>query len=211
MTLFSQVEALAEMGVDYAGFIFYEKSPRFIANKISPDILKQYKRIKKVGVFVNEEIDNILQLSEAFGLDMVQLHGDETPEYCEIISAKLPVVKAFRLTGNENLNQLIKPFHQNVNHFLFDTKAKHYGGTGLKFDWEVLRNFDIPTPFFLSGGIGPDDVSLIQDFGNELNTNYFHVLDLNSRFEKEPGVKDIDLLRKFIESLKVNSDKSINI
>ena len=202
MTQFSQVEELAEMGVDYAGFIFYEKSPRFIANKISPDILKKYKRIKKAGVFVNEKIDNVLQISEAFGLDLVQLHGDESPEYCDIISAKLPVVKTFRVSGNENLNQLIKPFHQKVNHFLFDTKAKDYGGTGLKFDWEVLKNIDIPTPFFLSGGIGPDYVKRIKYFLNEAKAACFHALDLNSKFEIEPGKKNIELLKKFLKDIK---------
>jgi phosphoribosylanthranilate isomerase len=202
ITQFSQVQELAEAGVDYAGLIFYEKSPRFIANKISPDILKKYKRIIKVGVFVNEEIDNVLQISEAFGLDMVQLHGDESPEYCEILSTKLPVTKVFRVSGNENLNQLVFPYHQNVNHFLFDTKAKDYGGTGLKFDWSSLKEFDHPTPFFLSGGIGPGDIFLIKDIVNEGNADNFHAVDLNSKFETERGIKDIELLRKFIEDVK---------
>ena len=150
MTSIRQLQQLAELGVDYAGFIFYEKSPRFVGDKIRPEKLKAFTTIKKVGVFVNESVDNILSIVEECGLDLVQLHGDESPQFCELLKAKTTVIKAFRVKGNEDVSFLIQPYENVVDYFLFDTKAQDYGGTGKKFDWSVLEKLTITKPFFLS-------------------------------------------------------------
>ncbi|HTD92884.1 MAG TPA: phosphoribosylanthranilate isomerase, partial [Chitinophagaceae bacterium] len=135
MTLPEQVNALDEMGVDFAGFIFYPKSPRYMANKISPDKMRQIKgRIAKVGVFVNMPYDDLLRTVDEYRLDMVQLHGDETPFVCEKIANYVTVVKAFRLSDNDPIDWITRPYHESSDMFMFDTMGACYGGTGKKFD-----------------------------------------------------------------------------
>ncbi|MEI9912827.1 MAG: phosphoribosylanthranilate isomerase [Bacteroidota bacterium] len=136
MTLPEQVMALDEMGVDLAGFIFYPKSPRYIGNKISAEKMKQIKgKIAKVGVFVNMPYDDLMKTVEDYRLDMVQLHGDETPVFCEKVSNYVTVVKAFRLSDNDPIEWMVKPFHDYSDMYMFDTLGAGYGGTGKKFDW----------------------------------------------------------------------------
>nr|WP_317236193.1 phosphoribosylanthranilate isomerase [Niabella hibiscisoli] len=149
MTSMQQVEELAALGVDYAGFIFYEKSPRFVGSKVVAANLKAFSGIQKVGVFVNETAEKILQIVTDYGLDAVQLHGDETPEHCKALSAETTVIKAFRVKGDENLNEVLASYEDCVDYFLFDTKAQEYGGTGKKFDWSVLERTSINKPYFL--------------------------------------------------------------
>lgn len=204
MTQFEQVKKLAESGMNYAGFIFYEKSPRYVVNKIPFNTLKNFDKIKKVGVFVNESTDKIFEIVKAYGLDIVQLHGDETPIFCKMIAAEMPVIKAFGVTGHEDLNELTKPYIHAVDYFLFDTKAKHYGGTGKKFDWNFLKRYRHTKPYFLSGGIAPGDENEILNFIKEENLGCLHALDVNSRFETEPGIKDIELLKKIINNLQTS-------
>jgi phosphoribosylanthranilate isomerase len=200
MTSIQQVQELAASGVDYAGFIFYEKSPRFVADKIMPGDLKAFTGIQKVGVFVNETIEKILQTVADYGLDAIQLHGDETPGFCKALLGEVSVIKAFRVKGDETaLAELLASYEDSVDYFLFDTKAKEYGGTGKKFDWSVLMHTPINKPYFLSGGIGPDDAEQVKAF---ITTHPVFSLDVNSKFEVGPGVKDMELVRHFIKAIR---------
>ncbi|MGC4231650.1 MAG: phosphoribosylanthranilate isomerase [Niabella sp.] len=199
MTDMQQVEQLAAMGADYAGFIFYEKSPRFAGNKLAAADLKGFASIQKVGVFVNESVDVILQTVDEYGLNAVQLHGDETADFCSGIKGKVTVIKAFRVKGDEDLSEILKPYEKAADYFLFDTKAQEYGGTGKKFDWSVLSKGNITKPYFLSGGIGMDDMEQVKQF--TLTNNVF-ALDVNSKFETAPGTKDMESVKKFLRGIK---------
>jgi len=199
MTSLAQVQQLAVLGADYAGFIFYEKSPRYVADKILSSDLKSFKAMQKVGVFVNESAEKILQTVDTYGLNLVQLHGDESPEYCNSLRSYIPIIKAFRVKGDESLTALTKPYENLVDYFLFDNKAKEYGGTGKKFDWSALGNTTFNTPYFLSGGIGMDDTDAVQTF---LKKQSVFALDVNSRFETAPGIKDLNLVELFIQAIK---------
>lgn len=196
ITSTEQVQQLADLGVDYAGFIFYDKSLRYVGNKIEATELKAISGIEKVGVFVNESIEKIKQTIKQYGLNAVQLHGDETPSLCKALANEATVIKAFRIKGDEDLLTIIKPYTDMVDYFLFDTKAQEYGGTGKKFDWSVLANTEIPKPYFLSGGIGLEDADKTRQF---TQTNPVFALDVNSKFETEPGVKDLEKVKYFLQ------------
>ncbi len=203
MTLPEQVMALDEMGVDLAGFIFYPKSPRYIGNKISAEKMKQIKgKIAKVGVFVNMPYDDLMKTVEDYRLDMVQLHGDETPVFCEKVSNYVTVVKAFRLSDNDPIEWMVKPFHDYSDMYMFDTLGAGYGGTGKKFDWEVLKKAVINKIFFLSGGIEPGDGEKLKEFIKEPAGKKLFAIDINSKFEVSSGVKDMEKVRKFVKELK---------
>lgn len=198
MTSLQQVQELAAMGVDFAGFIFYEKSPRYVGAKLSASDIKAVTSIQKVGVFVNETVEKILQIIDDYGLDMVQLHGDETPAFCQSLKDRVTVMKVFRVKGDEDVQQLVQPYEDAVHYFLFDTKAQEYGGTGKQFDWSVLKSSSVKIPYFLSGGIGPNDADAIKIFIDEEDV---FAIDINSRFERQPGDKEIDKIRHFVRQL----------
>jgi phosphoribosylanthranilate isomerase len=203
MTQVQQVNELNAMGVEFAGFIFYPKSPRYVFKHIPAIEIKRIKgNINKVGVFVNAEVNEILRTIDDCGLYVVQLHGDETPRYCESISDYITVVKAFRLSDTDNIEWMIKDYQDVVDMFLFDTEGAGYGGTGKKFNWEKLKGINIRKPYFLSGGIEPNDVDLIKNFTQEPVSKNLFSLDINSKFEISPGVKDMDLVRNFVAALK---------
>ena len=209
MTLPEQVNALDEMGVDFAGFIFYPKSPRYMVNKISPEKMKKIKgHIAKVGVFVNEPYDQMMKTVEDYRLDMVQLHGDETPFYCEKVSNYVTVVKAFRLSDNDPIDWIVRPYHDSTDMFMFDTMGAGYGGTGKKFDWNVLRDISINKLFFLSGGIEPGDVESIKAFTQEPVAEKLFSIDINSKFEVGAGVKDMKKVKAFVGKLKLQRNEA---
>ncbi len=198
MTSMSQVRQLAEVGTHYAGFIFYEHSPRYVGNKILAAELKPFSALQKVGVFVNENREKILQTIVSYGLNAVQLHGDETPEFCQSLKAEATVIKAFRINGNElHFAELWKFYQDAADYFLFDTKSEGYGGSGQKFDWQVLETNVPPIPYFLSGGIGAQELELLRRF---MASNTLFALDINSRFETQPGIKDMNAVAQFIHS-----------
>ncbi|AHF16710.1 N-(5'-phosphoribosyl)anthranilate isomerase [Niabella soli DSM 19437] len=199
MTQLQQVAQLAALGVDYAGFIFYPASPRYVAGKIEPAALKALAGIKKVGVFVNATVETIRETVAAYGLEAVQLHGEETPEFIRSLNINAKIIKVFRLKGDEDIAGLTDPFEKEAAAFLFDTKAKEYGGTGQKFDWSALRSAVLGKSWFLSGGIGPKDITDLKSF---LADQEVYALDVNSRFETAPGIKDMGLIEKFIKGLK---------
>jgi phosphoribosylanthranilate isomerase len=208
MTLPEQVTALDEMGVDLAGFIFYPKSPRYIGNKISPEKMRQVKgRIAKVGVFVNMPYDELMRTVEDYRLDMVQLHGDESPVFCEKVSNYVTVVKAFRLSDNDPIEWMVRSYHDSTDMYMFDTLGAGYGGTGKKFDWTVLKKSVIDKIYFLSGGIEPGDEDKLKEFLNEPVGKKLFAIDINSRFEVSAGVKDMEKIRKFVKGLKGEQEK----
>ena len=188
------VEAL---GPDWMGFIFYPKSPRYV-NEV-PSYLPTNAR--RVGVFVDADLEFITRTAERFGLDMVQLHGKESAGKIQTIRDALPerirIIKAFNIAGRDDLLQL-RDYTDVTDYFLFDTKASLAGGNGSKFDWTVLDMYQGNTPFLLSGGIGPDDAEAIRSISHPM----LYGVDLNSRFESSPAVKDIALLKRFFNHLQ---------
>ncbi len=207
ITLLEQLKQLDELAVSYAGLIFYEQSTRCVIGKLSAEEVKPLQlSLKKTGVFVNANEDFIMDKVEAFGLDLVQLHGDETPGFCKLISDQVSVTKAFRITQNnqQNIDWLIKPYEEYCDYYLFDTRRKGaYGGTGEMFDWKILNENKINKPFFLSGGIGVKDVEKIKAFEHP----FFYCTDVNSRVEVSDGVKDMNAIVMLTDDLlKSNKD-----
>jgi len=203
MTLPEQVNALDEMGVDLAGFIFYEKSPRYVKKKINAATLKKIGgRIAKVGVFVNMDYDELMRTVDEYRLDMVQLHGDESERFCERVANYVTVIKAFRLSDNDPIEWMVRPYHEGCDMYMFDTLGSGYGGTGKKFDWNVLKAITINKLFFLSGGVEPGDEEKLKNFANEPNAKKLFAVDINSKFEITPGVKNMDKVREFVNKLR---------
>lgn len=203
MTQLEQVRTLDEMAVDFAGFIFYPKSPRFMRNKIEPEQLRRLKlRIAKVGVFVNMAYDELMHTVDDYRLDMVQLHGDETPRFCEQVANNVTVIKAFRLSENDPIDWMVRPYHEGTDMYMFDTLGSGYGGTGKKFDWTVLKNSSIDKLFYLSGGIEPGDEAKLNQFRTEDAARKLFAVDINSRFETSAGIKDMAMIKTFIDTLK---------
>ncbi len=204
MTRPEQVMQLDEMGVEFAGFIFYPKSPRYVFSHMSKEQLKKLKgqQINKVGVFVNTPAEEVLQMVDACGLYLVQLHGDESPRYCEKISNYVTVVKAFRMREGENIIWRAKDYQDVCDMFLFDTEGAGYGGTGKKFNWNILKGENVRKPFFLSGGIQPEDVDLLKEFQKESVAKDLFAIDINSKFEVAPGLKNIEMIKAFVNDLK---------
>ena len=188
------ISELMTLKPDFIGFIFYNQSKRFVADFPQIEIPSS---IKKVGVFVNETIEEIVEKATQFELDFVQLHGNETADYCEELSTKnIKIIKAFSVDENFDFSAT-KPFEKHVPLFLFDTKGKNYGGNGLKFNWELLQNYAGNTPFLLSGGINKNDSEEIKKFKHP----GFLGIDINSGFELEPALKNISEIKEFKSSL----------
>jgi phosphoribosylanthranilate isomerase len=171
---------------------------------LQPADLKNAKgqKINKVGVFVNETIEQVLKQVDDCGLYLVQLHGDESPKYCEKIADYVTVIKAFRIRNDDDVLWKIKDYQDIVDMFLFDTAGASFGGTGEKFDWTILKNLTIDKPFFLSGGIGPEDVASLQAFSESPVAKDLFSIDINSKFETSPGIKNMDMVESFIHQIK---------
>ena len=184
------ITAVASLRPQYLGFIFYPKSPRFVGESF--DIPANLPAsIKRVGVFVNESNAVIIAKSQSLKLDLVQLHGNESPEQCDELKATgLGVIKVFSVDDDFNFD-LTKPYREVVDYFLFDTKGKYYGGNAKTFNWKILRQYDQEVPFFLSGGLSPDNVNTLGDI-QKMN---LHALDLNSGVEISPGIKDLEKIK----------------
>jgi len=204
ITQLEQLKQLDELGVDYAGLIFYDQSARCIINKLEADEVKYLPlSLKKIGVFVNATVEEIMKQIENFGLDIVQLHGDETPGFCNHISDQITVIKAFRITqsNEQNIDWMIKPYEEYCDYYLFDTNRKNaYGGTGEKFDWKILSENKINKPFFLSGGIGLNDIEKLKTFEHP----FFYCVDVNSRVEISDGIKNMESIKELVKGLLVS-------
>lgn len=193
LTRWEDMAALETAGVQYGGMIFYESSPRYAVGRMDAVKIKELKKIKKVGVFVNAGRDYILQQAKEYGLDLAQLHGDETPADCAELRAFLPVIKAFRLQKAGDLSRL-KQYEACCDYFLFDTPGPLYGGNGQLFNWELLKGYTGQTRFFLSGGIGLDEAGQVKQFSHAA----WYGVDVNSRFETAPGEKNMEKLKQFL-------------
>lgn len=194
------IEELIRLAPDYIGFIFYPKSNRYAKDELSsfPEVINL--PIEKIGVFVNETIENIVEVCSNYVIKIIQLHGKEEPDFCRQLKEKgYKIIKAFSVDDVFDFNSTIR-YERACDYFLFDTKASGdtYGGTGKKFDWKLLKNYKGKVPFFLSGGIDTEDITHIK---NLLSMN-IHSLDINSRFEISPGLKDVEKIRKFKEEIE---------
>ena len=186
------IREVSALGIDLMGFIFWPKSSRYVAE--SPSYLPT--DCKRVGVFVDASLEDIRQHIHDYQLDIVQLHGHESPEFAKALKPAM-IIKAFNIATAEDLKQT-KPYEGIADYFLFDTKAQLPGGSGEQFDWSVLSQYEGTTPFLLSGGIGPDDAERIKTFHHERCIG----IDLNSRFELAPALKDVHQLKEFLKKVK---------
>ncbi|HEU4472724.1 MAG TPA: phosphoribosylanthranilate isomerase [Flavisolibacter sp.] len=213
MTKIDQLQQLGDMGVEFAGLIFYPKSPRYVLSHglSGADVKRAKIKPYKVGVFVDAGYDEIMRRVDEYGLDMVQLHGHETPYECSRIADYVHVIKAFRFMENDHVQWMIKDYYSDADMFLFDTgvavsKSEGgdktvYGGTDRKFNWNRLKGLDIGKSFFLSGGIEPGDAGLVKEFMKDPVARHLFVVDINSRFELAPGIKDLEKVKQFINEL----------
>ena len=201
MTQPDQLDQLADAGVNFAGFIFYPKSPRYALRQMTTSQIRKENRLNKVGVFVNAGIEEVLQMVDECRLSMVQLHGDETPKYCERVADYVSVIKAFRISDNDNIEWMIRQYVDACDLYMFDTIGAGYGGTGKKFDWSMLKDSEIDKPFFLSGGIEPGDEEKLKNFSTEAVAKSLFAVDINSRFEISPGLKDMEKVMQFAANL----------
>jgi phosphoribosylanthranilate isomerase len=185
------IEAVAALKPNYMGFIWYAQSPRYVY-RLPEDVLKNLpSTIIKTAVFVNEHVDIIRTLVHQFNFNAVQLHGQESPEVCAELKQEVQVLKAFGLDEHFDFEQL-KVYEGKVDYFLFDTKTEKHGGSGKIFNWDVLNEYTLDIPFFLSGGLSLENLEQIKNIKHPA----FYGVDLNSRFETAPGMKDIDKLKQ---------------
>lgn len=186
------IQQVEELRPDWLGFIFWPKSRRYVSE--FPEYMPIYT--KRVGVFVDEDIETVRQTADDYALDIIQLHGQESPDYAAQLR-EWEVVKAISVSSRDDI-MTYKAYEGLVDYFLFDTKCKTVGGSGEQFDWTVLADYVGETPFLLSGGIGPDDVERVKAFHHPRCVG----IDLNSRFETAPGLKDVHKLKTFIKKIR---------
>jgi phosphoribosylanthranilate isomerase len=181
---------------NFLGFIFYDKSPRNFKGEI-PDLPKE---IKKVGVFVNASFEEIIQKAKQHKLDFIQLHGNESPEFCNEIQSEIPVIKAFSIEEGFDFGTL-NEYQNSCDYFLFDTKGKNHGGNGITFDWKLLGNYKFDKKYFLSGGISLENTKELLDFLKTKSSENCFAIDINSQFEIEPGLKNTKKITEFKSKL----------
>lgn len=188
---FKEVEGL---GPDYMGFIFYDRSPRSVRFSAHTVDSISNLSVPKVGVFVNPSLDEVYTTVSLYGLDMVQLHGDESPAFVKQLSKVVPVIKAFSV--DENFSFELADY-ADASLLLFDAKGKNRGGNGIHFNWDLLKKYEGDTPFLLSGGLRLEDVPALL----EIEHPQFEGIDVNSGFEINAGEKNIELLKELKEAL----------
>jgi phosphoribosylanthranilate isomerase len=191
----NNIQSLTALNPDYLGFIFYKPSKRYAGNTLDIGILNKIpKSTKKVGVFVNETAETIINLINKYKLDYAQLHGDETPDFCQNLKNKgIKTIKAISINKNFDF-KTIHIYKGTIDYFLFDTATPQKGGSGKTFDWQILDNYHGPIPFFLAGGIDEHNIVTAKNIKNK----YLYALDLNSKFEIEPGLKDIEKFKRIM-------------
>ena len=218
LTQLTQIQELISLNTDFLGFIFYEKSPRFVLNHLSLEEISEINHQGKVGVFVNERIEKIVEISEKSNLNFIQLHGDEDEEFIkrlrQMLNENTKIIKVIRIgddkTNFENEIKKMSNLKSQISNLLFDTDSKAFGGTGKTFDWKILNEIEIPKPYYLSGGISLENIKNLQNFVKvnmrenktltKLNTPF--ALDINSKFEIEPGIKNLEKIKTFKSLLK---------
>ena len=197
----SNIEEVVILKPQYIGFILYEGSPRYVSIKKAEDLVKNIPMaIQKTGVLVNEPIENALRIAQSGIFDLLQLHGNESADYCKKLSVKIKIIKAFSIS--KTLPQNLSDYQPFCTMFLFDTAGRNYGGTGKMFDHSLINKYPLITDYILSGGISAFDSTYIKSIHSEKMVG----VDLNSRFEVEPGIKDISLLKYFIENIRTHDN-----
>ena len=191
------IKAVGALGPDYIGVIRYERSPRYVSNLNEAGLDELPKTILKTGVFVNESAENIQQLIDKYSLNAIQLHGNESADFAAAFKNKVVVLKAFGVDENFDFKQL-ENHAESVDFFLFDTKTAAHGGSGESFNWAILNDYKLDVPFFLSGGLSVDNLHQIENIKHP----QFYGVDLNSRFETSPGMKDIEKLKRAFAIVK---------
>jgi phosphoribosylanthranilate isomerase len=197
-----QLLQLPDTGVSFAGFIFYPKSPRYALRYLTTSQIKKENNLNKVGVFVNASVDEVLQMVDECRLHMVQLHGDETPKYCEKIADYISVVKAFRFSETDNIGYRIQEYASYCDMYMFDTEGVGYGGTNKKFQLQKLHGLHVGKPYFLSGMIDEADAPALNKFMELPEAKALFAVDLASKFENGIGIKDIEAIKRFTQQLK---------
>lgn len=193
----ANIQAISALGVDMLGFIFYPPSPRTVEGRTTPtEIAAMPVATKKTGVFVNETVAKMLAIATEYGLDKMQLHGQESPETCRTLRSRFQILKAFPIATQADFEQT-KAYEGACDYYVFDTKGPSHGGNGFAFDWSILDAYTGDTPFLLSGGISVDDADKIKGLKHPKLAG----LDLNSRFETSAGVKNVLLVEQFLEAL----------
>ncbi|MBD1392264.1 phosphoribosylanthranilate isomerase [Mucilaginibacter glaciei] len=195
----NNIKAVELLQPDFMGFILYDKSPRFIGEPDEFYLDEISSNIVKTGVFVNEHEDAISKYIYKYKLDAIQLHGNESPKFCDLFKHEVQVIKAFGVDEDFDFSQL-SPYGENVDYFLFDTKTTAHGGSGKKFNWQILEKYNYDTPFFLSGGLSLDNIEEVKKIDHPM----FYGVDLNSRFEISPGLKNIMKLEQAFKAIKNN-------
>lgn len=209
LTDFNQINELNDLGVDYLGFIFYEKSPRYVLNHLTLKQISEINHQQKVGVFVNENIEKVLKISKEAKLNLIQLHGDEDIDFIrnlkQLLDSSIKIIKVIRIGEDEiATSTVLSAFRDEItanqrnliNYFLFDTDSKAFGGTGKTFDWNILNQLNIETPYFLSGGISLENIENIKSIKQPP-----FALDVNSKFETKAGIKDLEKVKQFLRMI----------
>ena len=215
LTKLNQIQELISLNTDFLGFIFYEKSPRFVLNHLSLEEISAINHQGKVGVFVNERIEKIVEISEKSNLNFIQLHGDEDEEFIkrlrQMLNENTKIIKVIRIGDDKtNFENEIKKMSNltrgeaelseaksQISNLLFDTDSKAFGGTGKTFDWQILNEIEIPIPYFLSGGISLENIHQLSTINQQPLA-----LDINSKFETEPGIKNLEKIKNFTQIVK---------
>ena len=188
------IQEVERLGIDMMGFICWPKSPRYVS-----EVPAYLPKCPRVGVFVNPTLEYVQQSSLAFGFSLIQLHGSESPEFCQEVREKtgLKVIKAISISSREDL-ALANQYEGFADQLLFDTKCKTVGGSGQQFNWDILSDYRSSLPFLLSGGIGPEDAERLKQWHHNKCIGF----DINSRFELEPGIKDKEKIKSFISTIR---------
>lgn len=199
----NNIEEVVALQPNFIGFIFYEKSPRFVADLLNEEYIRSIpQNIKKVGVFVNASPGHIVDTVKKYDLQYAQLHGNELPDMCRSLRQKgINIIKAFSIDENFNFNML-NNYKSFCDMFLFDTKGASPGGNGVPFNWNILSKYDNEKPLFLSGGIGPDNIESVIELSKKIR---IYGIDVNSLFETEPGMKDVAKLEKLFGQIRVKA------
>ena len=203
LTQLTQIQELIDLKIDYLGFIFYEKSPRNVLNHLSLEQISEINHQGKFGVFVNEDLVKIVEISEQAKLNFIQLHGDENEDFILNLKQKLnPEIKIIKVirVGNQTNEELQKTINQQpttINYLLFDTDSQAFGGTGKTFDWNILNKIKIPIPYFLSGGLSLENIHQLSTINHQPIA-----LDINSKFEIEAGNKDLEKIKQLLSVVR---------
>lgn len=197
-----QLQALYAAGADFAGMVFYPRSPRYALRHMTTSQIRKENQVNKVGVFVNAAVDEVLQLVDECRLHMVQLHGDESPRYCEKIADHVSVIKAFRFSESDNIGWRLQEYQEVCDMYMIDTEGAGYGGTDKKLNRERLVGVETGKPYFLAGRISSEEAPALKEFAARPGNRALFAVDINTQFEILPGIKNMPEVKRFIKSIK---------